>query len=116
MALANYGFSVECAQSSREALMLLHLGKYDVIVSDVNMADGDGIGLLGLLRGRADLTPVVLMSGRPSADGGAGALARGAFRYMVKPVMPSELRRVIESAIASYRGTMPSSLTSGPLP
>jgi two-component system response regulator FixJ len=78
-------------------------------VSDVNMPGGDGIDLLGIVRGRGVLPPVIVMSGRPSPDGKARALAGGAFRYMIKPVMPSELRLVIESALAPDRGVSPNS-------
>ena len=101
IALANYGFAVDCADSSREAVTLMARGRYDVIVSDVHMPNGDGVDFLALLRERGVLTPVIVMSGRPSAEGKARALASGAFRYMVKPVMPSELRVVIESALAT---------------
>jgi DNA-binding NtrC family response regulator len=104
LAIANYGFVVDCAESSSGALRMLERETYDVIVSDVHMPSGDGIDFLGLVRERGVHTPVIVMSGRPSADGKARALARGAFRYMVKPVMPSELRQVIESAVAVATG------------
>ena len=104
IAIANYGFVVDCAESSRQALELLNHASYDVIVSDVHMPTGDGIDFLALLRDRGVVTPVIVMSGRPSPDGMARALEYGAFRVMVKPVMPSELRVVIASALAASRG------------
>ncbi len=101
-ALANYGFVVDTAESSAEALRFLDRGSYDAIVSDVHMPSVDGVDLLGLIRARVS-TPVILMSGQPSLEGKARALAGGAFRYMIKPVMPSELRVVLESASGAHR-------------
>jgi DNA-binding NtrC family response regulator len=109
IALANYGYLVECAGSSTEALVLLDRGTCDVIVSDVHMLGGDGIDLLVLLRGRGVTTPVIVMSGRPTPELRARATALGAFRYMVKPVMPSELRLVIESAVGGDAEAPPGS-------
>jgi DNA-binding response OmpR family regulator len=110
-ALTNYGFVVDTADSSPEALRFLDRGTYDAIVSDVHMPGVDGVDLLGLIRARVS-TPVILMSGRPSLEGKVRALAGGAFRYMIKPVMPSELRIVLESAIGTDRAAAERSLTA----
>ncbi len=99
MALANYGFVTTAALDAASALSRLEHERFDVIVSDVHMPGHDGIELLRTLRQRGVCAPVVLMSGRASAEVKRRALLNGAFRFLVKPVMPSELRRVIEEAL-----------------
>jgi CheY-like chemotaxis protein len=100
-ALANYGLVAEVAGNADEAMTRLEGGAFDVIVTDVNMPGADGIAFLRICRERYPHIPVIVMSGRPSDAVMTRALVAGAYRYLVKPVMPSALRQVIESAIAA---------------
>jgi EAL domain-containing protein (putative c-di-GMP-specific phosphodiesterase class I) len=88
--------------SGREALEQLGAKRFDVILSDVHMPDGDGIELLRSVR-RIDLDiPVILISGNPDVATAATALEFGAFRYLTKPLDTEGVEKVIRLAARSH--------------
>jgi DNA-binding NtrC family response regulator len=103
-ALGNYGIIAEGVCSGKEALEQVAVGSFDVVVSDVHMPECDGLDLIRAIHKRHPELPIIVMSGKPTDDAQSRALGDGAFRYLVKPVMPSALRSVIESAV---RGRLP---------
>ena len=82
------------------ALEKLEHERFDFIVIDVNMPGQDGVELVRKLRRRGCTTPMVVMSGRPLNDSTEGALADEGVRFLMKPVMPSELRSIVEGTLA----------------
>jgi PAS domain S-box-containing protein len=96
--LSRAQFDVTDADSGRGALAQLAQRRFDVILSDIHMADGDGLELLRSLR-RIDLdVPVILMSGKPDVATAAAALEFGAFRYLTKPLENDAVERVVRQA------------------
>jgi CheY-like chemotaxis protein len=55
-----YGFEMDSATSGNKAFELTKKKKYDVIISDIRMPDGDGVGLLKKLRDSSFEDPKVL--------------------------------------------------------
>ncbi|HEY0254343.1 MAG TPA: EAL domain-containing protein, partial [Kofleriaceae bacterium] len=58
---------------------------FDCVLSDVNMPELDGFGLVKELRQRDDDLPVLLMTGDPSLHGAVRAIDQGAISYITKP-------------------------------
>jgi DNA-binding NtrC family response regulator len=83
-----------------QALSLLDAGPFDAVVSDVNMPDGGGFELLEAMRARGVRVPVIIMTGKPAATLSKRAESAGAWRAVLKPVMPATLRDLIESIVA----------------
>ena len=108
-ALANYGYATEQALTVSHALGLLEAGAFDAVVSDVNMPDGGGFDLLAAMRARGLRVPVIIMTGKPAATLSKRAETEGAWRAVVKPVMPATLRDLIET-IVSERKTVKTAL------
>jgi PAS domain S-box-containing protein len=75
---------VESAQSVQEALKMLKTKKYDVIVSDYQMAEKDGLEFLRELKASGITTPFILFTGKGRDEVAVKALNLGAFRYMNK--------------------------------
>jgi EAL domain-containing protein (putative c-di-GMP-specific phosphodiesterase class I) len=102
--LRRHGFDTTQASGGREALEHLEKGtRFDVIVSDIHMPNFDGLRFLRSVR-ESDLdVPVILMTGNPSIESSSSALEYGAFRYLLKPVMPAALKDVIEHAVRLHR-------------
>jgi EAL domain-containing protein (putative c-di-GMP-specific phosphodiesterase class I)/ActR/RegA family two-component response regulator len=95
-------FEVDEVDSGANAIAAVKAGSYDVILSDVQMPDGDGLELLRAAR-RVDLdVPVILMTGEPSVEGAASALEYGAFRYLVKPVDNATLVSCVKHAARAH--------------
>jgi EAL domain-containing protein (putative c-di-GMP-specific phosphodiesterase class I) len=98
-ALRRYGFETEEAGDGLAALDLVRKQRFDVIVSDINMPNCAG---LEFLRGVRELdmdVPVIMMTAKPSIDSSVKAVEYGAFRYLVKPVLPADLKEVIDRAV-----------------
>lgn len=101
--LRQAGYVVETAEDGDLARDLVAKRSFDVIVSDITMPGMDGIALLRAVR-EFDLdVPVVLITGTPSIDTAARAVTHGAFRYLLKPVEPPDLRQVVAEAASLHR-------------
>lgn len=103
--LAAEGYSVQRAASGNEAFALAVESPPDLVVSDVSMADGDGLELLRRLRAekKTARVPVILMSGvRKDEDDQADGLEQGADDYLPKPVAPSLLRAKIAAVLRRF--------------
>jgi EAL domain-containing protein (putative c-di-GMP-specific phosphodiesterase class I) len=97
------GCSVVTASEGSEALALIASSTFDVIVSDIRMPGVDGLSLLRAIRATDLDVPVVFLTGSPTLETAAEALAHGAFRYLTKPIDGQELAVVVERAAQTHR-------------
>ncbi|HEY1550181.1 MAG TPA: EAL domain-containing protein, partial [Kofleriaceae bacterium] len=96
--LRRAAFDVVDVDSGRKALAELAAKRFDVVLSDIHMPDGDGLELLRAVR-RIDLDiPVILMSGKPDVNTAATAIEFGAFRYLTKPLDVDAIERIVRQA------------------
>ncbi len=81
------GWTVVLAESGLAAIAELEAAKvpFDCVLSDVNMPELDGFGLVRELRARDTDLPVLLMTGDPSLHGAVRAIDQGAVSYITKP-------------------------------
>lgn len=94
------GYDVDRAATAREARELLvnPLG-YATIILDVMLPDLDGFELCRHLRRAGNLTPVIMLTARSSADDRVRGLDAGADDYLVKPFQLSELLARVRSVL-----------------
>ncbi|WDR04377.1 response regulator transcription factor [Devosia algicola] len=85
------GDAVDHAQTRLEADDLLAVQRYDVIILDINLPDGDGLSLLADQRREGNATPILMLTARLEVDDRVAALDRGADDYLVKPFDLREL-------------------------
>jgi signal transduction histidine kinase len=97
-ALTAAGYQLAEAANGREALELIDSFQPDVIVSDINMPELDGLSLLRRLRERGDAPPVILVTAYGSQERVLEALRAGAYDYIAKPFEVDELRVVVRNA------------------
>jgi CheY-like chemotaxis protein len=102
-ALGLYGYETAEAIDGGDALDLLRQQSFDVVVSDVHMPGYPGLEFLETMRARGYTIPVIMISGKPSPEVAKIALEHGAFRYLIKPVMPPILKQAIDQAILFRR-------------
>ncbi|MDP9001249.1 MAG: response regulator [Myxococcota bacterium] len=81
------------ASSGFEALRLLPRGPYDLIVTDINMADINGLELVRFIRASAhhQSTPLLIISSLRGEHDVERGLALGANAYLAKPFTADEL-------------------------
>jgi EAL domain-containing protein (putative c-di-GMP-specific phosphodiesterase class I) len=87
------------AANGEEALSLVAETSFDAIVSDLVMPGMSGVDLLKSVRERDHDVPFVIITGRPAVDSAITAVECGALRYLVKPVLPRELRETVARAL-----------------
>jgi PAS domain S-box-containing protein len=78
------GFEVHCATSVRSAKEMLSKDAFDVVVSDYQMPETDGIEFLKLLRAGGSQIPFILFTGKGREDVVIEALNQGADFYLQK--------------------------------
>ncbi|MCB1747873.1 MAG: sigma-54-dependent Fis family transcriptional regulator [Gammaproteobacteria bacterium] len=79
------GFEVTGAGDGSAALALLAEQRYDLVISDIQMAPMDGHALLREVRKHDRELPVVLMTAYESVQSAIDALRNGATDYLIKP-------------------------------
>jgi len=98
-ALEELGEKVEIdeAESGFTALRLLPHHSYDLIVTDINMPDINGLELVSFVKRdpRYRNTPLLIVSTEGSERDREKGLALGAAAYLVKPFAAEELRRLV---------------------
>jgi two-component system, chemotaxis family, chemotaxis protein CheY len=110
------GVTVVEASCGFDAMRLLPRGPYDLIITDINMADINGLELIRFIRKSAHhrTTPLLIISslrGEQDVDRG---LALGANAYLAKPFTPEQLGRTCERLLAAGAATAsPSEPASG---
>jgi CheY-like chemotaxis protein len=85
------GVIVETASSGKEAAERVKTSSFDVIVSDIVMPGMTGIDFLKAVRAQDLEVPLILVTGEPSLESAIRAIEYGVFRYLTKPVAPTEL-------------------------
>ncbi len=94
MLVATEGLTVATAGSLRDARRQMALQPPDLVLLDLVLPDGNGLELLEETRSMPH-TEVVLVTGHASLDTSIQALRRGAADYLVKPVAPQQLQKLI---------------------
>ncbi len=82
------------AASGFDALRMLPRGAWDLVITDINMPDINGLELLRFIRGseKHKGVPVLLISTQSSERDKERGLSLGADAYLVKPFSPEALR------------------------
>ena len=83
--LNRLGCQTITAKGMHDARTRLSEMPFDVLISDLNLPDGDGLDLVRFAKAARPLTAIAL-TGRASADERAAGLAAGFDFYLTKPV------------------------------
>jgi len=93
------------AASGFEALRSLPRDEFDLIVTDINMPDINGLELVSFVKRNAAFRsiPLVIVSTEGSERDREKGLELGADAYLVKPFDPEALRRVARELLGKRR-------------
>ena len=97
---------IDEAANGFEALRLLPRNRYDLIVTDINMPEINGLELVSFVKrddGHRGVRLVIVSTEGSERDRRKG-LELGADAYLVKPFDPDELREIAAELLASGRG------------
>ena len=102
--LAAAGYTCKHAGSGMEALALLNSGEqFELMLSDLMMADLDGIGLLERTKEKFPDMPVVMVTAVHDISVALAAVRNGAFDYLLKPFEREQLLNAVGRALENRR-------------
>jgi pilus assembly protein CpaE len=103
--LTRHGYEVTMANDGWEALKSIRAKAPDLVITDVNMPNMNGLELTRRMRAdhRTARIPVVMLSARKQADDVLSGYAEGADEYVPKPVEMAVLEAKIEVLIRRFR-------------
>jgi DNA-binding NtrC family response regulator len=94
------GFEVETAGNGKQAIELLTTARhFDLLITDMQMPQMDGLQLLKLSHQVREHLPVIVLTGHGTVDNGIHSLEEGACDYILKPFNSEKLLRVVQGAL-----------------
>src|SRR2546428_1375826 len=93
------GHDVLAVTSGTEAIRLLNERQFDVVLTDLRLADVDGIDVLKEVQRTSPDTAAIMLTGYASLESAVAALRSGAYDYLMKPSDVDELRATVNRAI-----------------
>lgn len=93
------GYDTVSAYSGNEAWEIILERDIDLVLSDMTMPNGDGLELLGRIKGNRPEIPVVMLTAFGTVELAVEAMKRGAFDYLTKPCPNDEMLRTVAKAL-----------------
>jgi len=97
--MENRGYEAHTAASGEQALDLLKIHSFDLVLTDLILDSIDGLTILAAAKRKSPDTEVVIITAYASVDSAIEATRKGAFHYLQKPIRPAELYNVAERAL-----------------
>jgi two-component system response regulator HydG len=102
-ALERVGYECTVVSSGNAAARKLEQDEFDVILTDLKMADLDGLAILRKARSEQPDAEVVMITGHGDVKTAVEAIKEGASNYLTKPVDMAELRAIVGKAAERLR-------------
>lgn len=99
--LKQAGYDIVEAIDGKDALTKMDATKVDMLITDLNMPNVDGIELIKQVRTRADLKfiPIIMLTTESADDKKSAGKAAGATGWIVKPFAPDQLVAVVKKVL-----------------
>src|SRR6202453_2687500 len=98
------GYTCKQASSGMEALALLNSGEiFELMLSDLMMADLAGIGVLERTKDKVPDMPIVMFAGVHDIPVALAAIRNGAYDYLLKPFEREQLLAMVRRALETRR-------------
>jgi two-component system chemotaxis response regulator CheY len=99
--LTSAGYEVEEAEDGVQALQLAGRQRFDLVITDVNMPNMDGITLVRELRGKPNykFVPLLILTTEATSERKMQGKNAGATGWLVKPFNPDRLLATIQKVL-----------------
>jgi DNA-binding NtrC family response regulator len=101
--LQRMGHDVRVVPDGEAALKLLEESNVDVLLSDINMPNLDGMELLRRVHQRPNPPEVIMLTGHATVESAIEAMKLGAYDYLSKPYRIAELDALVKQAAEKRR-------------
>ena len=92
-------YEVEVSLSGRQGLDMAIQRQYDIVLTDIRMADVGGMRVLRDIKRAKPSLPVVMITGYASVQSAVQAMKLGATDYLEKPFTPEQLLKAVDTAL-----------------
>ncbi len=82
----HWGYRVDTAENGKIALEKFHQEEYHILVTDLNMPEMNGLDLLSRVKDKWPYVEVVVVTGFATVENALGAMKKGAYDFILKPV------------------------------
>ncbi len=93
------GFHAHMAQSGEEAVDMLRKIPCDIVIADMKLPQMSGLELLERIKKNKSETDVILITGFGTIETAVDAMRKGAFDYITKPIIDSEIKIIIDKIL-----------------
>ncbi|UOE82471.1 response regulator [Vibrio splendidus] len=111
-AIADYmeldGFEFDFAYNGSAGLNLALEGRYDIILTDINMPKMDGLDVCQSLRKQGVTTPILMLTARDTLEDKIAGFEVGSDDYLVKPFAMEELKVRLMALVRRAQGSVTS--------
>lgn len=98
------GFQVDLVKTAEDAEAAIAANKFELVILDLTLPDGDGLDVLKNIRNRGADVPVIILTARGNLDDRVRGLDLGADDYLTKPFEISELEARMRALIRRSAG------------
>jgi len=98
--LKDAGYKVATAETGEEALALVEKQDFSVIIMDIRLPGKTGITVLKEVKALKPGIKSIIITAYPSAEMAAEARKLGVVDYLIKPIAPDDLERLVRETLA----------------
>jgi len=97
--LKDAGYQVATAESGEEALEMIEKQDFSIMIVDIRLPGKTGITVLKEVKALKPQIKSIVITAYPSAELTAEAMKLGAVDYLVKPIAPDDLERLVQETL-----------------
>jgi len=101
--LNQLGFQVSTVANGAEALETIRNTSIDLLITDLNMPNMNGLELLSILRQEDNDVPVIIVTAYGTVKSAVAAMKQGAFDFIVRPLDIEQVEMVVKHALETCR-------------
>ncbi len=97
--LSFFGYKVESVPNGREGMSRITKKDYDIVVTDLNMPEMNGIDVLKYIKKKKPYIEVIVITGYATLENAIEAMKVGAYDYFAKPIDIEHVRIVLSKCV-----------------
>lgn len=97
--LTDYDLKVYDSANGKDALGMIQINNFDLVLMDVRMPEMDGLTALKTIKDTDPRTFIVIMTAHSNLNDAITAIKHGAFDYIEKPIDPEKLTQLVKRAV-----------------